>query len=181
VKAIESAVESDGEFYKEVLGSDILRELLFPTLYTDEVSSAAHEFNIEPSLLFAIIRQESRFNQRAVSPSNAIGLMQIIPSSGEWIAEKMGMRGFKPTSLYEARLNIRMGTWYLRYLTDKYGDMPTALAAYNWGPGSMSRWKEKFTPADIDWFFESIPKAETRRYVKNILLNYQVYKKVHGE
>ncbi|MEW6200596.1 MAG: transglycosylase SLT domain-containing protein [bacterium] len=176
VKAIEKAVEKDGEFFRTVLGSAVLTELLFPLHYRQEISSVAREFGVDPALMFALIRQESRFDPHALSSSNAMGLTQILPSTGVWISEKMGIGAFRASALYDVKVNVRMGAWYLRYLIDKFGDVPSALAAYNWGEGNLRRWKERFPSGDADRFFESVPRAETRRYVGNVLFNYQVYK-----
>lgn len=178
-KTLEKIVETDPRWYGRVMASRATRELLFPTLYADEARAAAAGYGVETEKIFAVIRQESRFEKYARSSSNALGLMQIIPSTGAWSAGKMGLAGFRTEKLYEPAYNVNMGTWYLNEMTRKFdSSLPQALAAYNWGPGSVARWRKNHPAADIDVFIESIPRAETRRYVGNCLLNYYVYKSI---
>lgn len=179
IKYIEKTVETDADWYRQVMASGALRELLFPTLYLEEVEAAAREFGADTAVIYAVIRQESRFDKDARSPSNALGLMQIIPSTGRWCAKNMRIRGFRTKKLYEPVLNVRMGTWYLKQMNEKFGSLPLALAAYNWGPGNLSRWQRKYPDSDIDRFVESLPRAEPRRYVKNCLLNFYVYQSIN--
>ncbi|MEW5945059.1 MAG: transglycosylase SLT domain-containing protein [bacterium] len=178
VKSIEEAVTADAAFYRETMGSAVLRELLFPTLYGGAVFAAAAEYGVESAMIYAIVRQESRFDPAALSPSRAMGLMQIIPATGLWSAEKMGLKNFDAGRLYEVPLNVRMGTWYFRRMRGKFGGDVEALAAYNWGPGSLARWMAAHPTGDTDVFIESLPRAETRRYVKNVILNYMVYREL---
>ena len=99
----------------------------------------AHRNALDPVLVMALIHVESRFNSFAVSPVGALGLMQILPSTGEEIAAELGIHWHGPQTLFDPITNVRLGTFYLRQLSDRYEDLPTALAAYNWGPGRIDQ------------------------------------------
>ncbi len=94
---------------------------------------------LDPVLVMAVIHVESRFNSFAVSPVGALGLMQILPSTGEEIAAELGIAWHGPQTLFDPLVNVRLGIAYLRQLSTRYDDLPTALAAYNWGPGRIDR------------------------------------------
>lgn len=97
----------------------------------------AHDF--DPALVMAVIHVESGGFHLAVSPVGALGLMQLLPSTGEELAGKLGLEWRGSQMLFDPIVNVRLGTAYLRELTDRYDHMPTALAAYNWGPGRIDR------------------------------------------
>lgn len=175
-KAIEARAAADPDFYRRIMADGSLTTLLFPRFYEQNVTAEAAKYGMDPVWLLAVIRQESRFDPNARSSSNAIGLMQIIPSTGQWIAERLGAGGFKEASLYDVDTNIAFGTWYFDYLTKKFGgNYILATAAYNGGPGNVGRWIERFGASDIDLFIERIPRDETRSYTKKVMLNYFVY------
>lgn len=176
VKAIERRVRISPRFHNLVMSHPAYRELLFPTLYRDQVKQSATRESVSPALAFAIIRQESRFEARATSHSNAKGLMQIIPSTGKWIAQKRGISGFSVDQLYEIGVNVDFGCWYIREMLKKFnGDQYLAVAAYNGGPGNVGKWKKQYDTSDADLFAESIPRTETRDYVTKVMHNWYVY------
>lgn len=122
-----------------LLGFGLTR--FYPLRYEGMIVSLSDEQGLDPYLVFGVIRAESRFRPGIVSRAGAIGLMQITPKTGEWIAGKLGVSGFTPDDLYEPETNVRFGTWYLRYLLDRFGEnVDSALLAYNAGPGSVDRW-----------------------------------------
>ncbi len=179
VKELEKQITADKSFYTRLMADPSLYELMYPSLYGDKLEIEARKYGIDPVWLSALIRQESRFSPQARSRSNAIGLMQIIPSTGQWIAEKTGIGNFQTAMLYDPETNINFGAWYFNYLVTRFGgDYTLAVAAYNGGPGNVSRWLNKFNVNDIDLFIESIPRDETRDYVKKVLHNYFVYKQL---
>ena len=99
---------------------------------------------IDPFLVAAIIKNESGFNHKAVSPVGAIGLMQIMPDTGEWIAKQMGLPNYTNESLYETEMNIRMGCWYVGELYEEFhGNMALVMMAYNAGRGQTAAWMEE--------------------------------------
>ncbi len=161
-------------FFKKVIKSRG-REILFPQLYKNEIEENAKTYEIDKNLIFSIIRQESRFTQNITSPSGAIGLMQIMPSTGKWISEKIGDKNFNELELYEPSKNILYGTWYLKYLKDKYKKPYLIASAYNGGPTNTDKWLNNFKGNDVDLFIELIEKDETRDYVKKVLFNYWIY------
>jgi soluble lytic murein transglycosylase-like protein len=103
------------------------------------VVGEAHRHKLEPSLVMAVMHVESRYYNFAVSPVGAIGLMQVMPETGEELASRLGIRWLGPQTLFEPTTNVRLGVAYLRELSDRYGSLSTALAAYNWGPGRIDR------------------------------------------
>lgn len=103
------------------------------------VIAEAERNGLEPGLVLAVIAVESNGYHRAVSPVGALGLMQILPSTGEELAARQGVRWFGPETLFDPVVNVRLGTAYLRQLSDRYDNVHAALAAYNWGPGRIDR------------------------------------------
>jgi soluble lytic murein transglycosylase-like protein len=155
--------------------------LLYPPAHADLVRAAAFRYRVEPALALAVMREESHFREDAVSVSDARGLMQILPSTGEWLAGKLAGPGtFEPSALFVPSVNIEMGSYYLRYLLDKFGNnMVLAVAAYNWGETNLRRWLGESPPNDLDVLVESIPADETRKYVKKVLRSYAVYNSLY--
>jgi soluble lytic murein transglycosylase len=106
----------------------------------------ARRHDIDPALVMAVIHVESRYNAFAVSPAGAMGLMQVLPSTGEELAFREGIDWHGPQTLFDPVANIRLGVAYLNALTDRYGDTTLALAAYNWGPGHIDRRLRRGSP-----------------------------------
>ncbi|HEY8156904.1 MAG TPA: lytic transglycosylase domain-containing protein [Myxococcota bacterium] len=103
------------------------------------VVGEARRHALEPSLVMAVMHVESRYYNFAVSPVGAIGLMQVMPETGEELAARLGIDWVGPQTLFDPTVNVRLGVAYLRELSDRYGSLSTALAAYNWGPGRIDR------------------------------------------
>ena len=103
------------------------------------IVAEARRHQMDPALVLAVMYVESRYNAFAVSSKDAMGLMQIIPSTGEELAAQLGIRWKGPHTLFDPTANVRIGVAYLQHLRDRYGDLSTALAAYNWGPGRIDR------------------------------------------
>jgi tetratricopeptide (TPR) repeat protein len=132
----------------------------------------------DPLLVAAIMREESTFNPKAVSHSGALGLMQIMPATGDFIAMKLRTRAPDRAGLLDPETNIRYGAWYLGYLAKRFNSNPIlTIAGYNAGPRAAARWAKSATPGPLnsDEFIESIPYAETRRYTKRVLRSYTAY------
>jgi soluble lytic murein transglycosylase len=145
------------------------------------VLEATQYAHLDPWLVLGIIRQESAFNARAVSRSDARGLMQLLPSTGREVYQRIGLETFRNDLLFDPQLNIRLGTQYLGRLADTHrGNLILALAAYNAGPGRVQRWLQELSTADWDEFVERLPFEETRLYVKSVLRNYGVYQWLYG-
>ena len=153
--------------------SYIYRLVAYPTPFRRIVKQVSRRFNVSESLIYAVMRQESLFNVYAVSPSGAMGLMQLMDFTAKWKAKRLGINA---RDVFDIYTNITLGTAYLRYLLDYWeGDLVRAIASYNAGPGAVSRWKDY---GDDYIFIELIPYRETRRYVKKVLYNYYVYQEL---
>jgi soluble lytic murein transglycosylase len=154
------------------------RLILYPVKFKDEVSAAASAFSVEENLIFAIIRTESGFKSDAVSKKGAIGLMQIMPSTGEYLYNKIYKNAeekFKSDMLFKADLNVELGTYYIKYLLDKFdGDLNWAAAAYNAGEGNASAWRASGIAVG------ELPYAETREYVIKFQRAYKKYNKLYS-
>ncbi len=148
----------------------------FPQRYWGEVLEATQFTHIDPWLILGVIRQESAFNARAISRSDARGLMQLLPSTGREVYQRIGLGAFRDELLYDPQMNVRLGAQYLGRLTDIHrGNLILVLAAYNAGPSRVKRWQQELSTADWDEFIERLPFEETRHYVKSVLRNYGMY------
>jgi soluble lytic murein transglycosylase len=126
------------------------------------------------------MREESAFNPDAISPADAVGLMQIIPPTAERIAEDLGVP-YARDMLHSPRTSIAFGSYYLRRLLDRFGNqVPLALAAYNAGPQAVSRWLAAGEALPLDVWVAKIPYTETRRYVRRVMANLARYSYLHG-
>jgi soluble lytic murein transglycosylase len=175
---------------------------LYPTVYSDFVFQYAKSNKVDPYLVFAVIFEESRFDTKAVSRSNANGLMQIMPDTGKDCAKQVDLKDFKVENLFDPEVNIKLGSWYLsglisnfnkraeNYFSDKglakpeldYSDIAAVLAlgGYNGGPTRVKKWMGEYGIDDIDEFIESIPMQEPRNYIKKVMDSYETYKSLYG-
>lgn len=162
-------------------GRPLLKQA-FPIPFAEVILRAAEETGTEPLLLVAIMRVESSFNPQAVSPKGAKGLMQVMPSTGAWVAEQLGMKDFDVSHLEDPEINIQIGAWYFAYLQKLFDDNPiAALAAYNGGLGNVQRWlAEEIWSGQVDDLM-NIPFPETRAYVQKVLSTVEVYRMIHPD
>ncbi len=155
-------------------------ELAYPRGLLPAIQSSASN-DVDPYLIAAIIREESVYNPDAVSPAGALGLMQVMPQTGQMIAGRLGGESFSKERLFDPRYNVRLGSWYLGHLAEKFGHNPVYMvAAYNAGPDAVAKWIQQFGEVEPDEFIESIPFTETRLYVKRVLRSYREYRRVSG-
>jgi soluble lytic murein transglycosylase len=153
--------------------------ILFPEPWWETIQAESAKNNLDPYLVASLIRQESEFNPSAISPANAYGLMQLLPSAGKSIAREEGISHFQTYQLFDPATNIRLGTRYLRKTLDKFGGVTEyALAAYDAGDDRVRDWQAAGPYQGMDEFVESIPFTETREYVEAILRNYETYKAI---
>jgi soluble lytic murein transglycosylase len=159
-----------------------LLRVVFPFPYRDLLRDEADRAGVDPYLLAALVRQESSFDRFARSRVGATGLSQIMPATGRWLATSARLDEFDPSLLTIPEINLRMGARYLADQVERYhGARDLALAAYNAGPGRADRWKRELGyGGDPDRFREAIPFNETREYVKLVLRNAAVYKRLYG-
>lgn len=155
----------------------------YPTAYLSEIRTASEEFELDPYYVLSIIRCESSFDHEAVSKKGAVGLMQIMPDTGEWIAHKLGMDGlYTQEMLYDPATNIRIGCWYLRFIKGRVGDdLKTDAAAYNAGHGTVQSWLAEPQYSEDGYSLISIPYPETERYVKRVTEAYEQYQKLYPD
>ena len=149
--------------------------LRYPTPYQAAIADAARQNGVDAALVYAVIRQESRFVSDIVSISGAVGLMQLLPPTARWVAHRTGPSAVRAAQLEEPELNIRLGTYYLRYVLDKLDDLPAlGAAAYNAGPRRAQAWRAA-VPLEGAIYVETIPFNETRDYAKKVLANAMFY------
>ena len=146
--------------------------LRYPLRYEEIVVGHAENYSLDPQLVAAVIYQESKFDADAVSASGAVGLMQLLPSTGQGIADRTGGNSWKPEDLHNPELNVRYGSWYLRHLLDKYGSEELALAAYNAGQTNVDRWQAE--GGEIGF-------PETRAYVERVQELKAVYARAYAD
>lgn len=151
--------------------------LRFPLPHREQVVTSARNNEINPAWIYAVMRQESAFQEDARSPAGALGLMQIMPATGRRIARTLQVSLPSRYRLLDIDLNIRFGAHYLRYTLDKFQDNPVlATAAYNAGPGRVTQWLQKDTaPIAADIWAETIPFSETRKYVQRVMEYTVIY------
>jgi len=156
-------------------------QLSYPRPYSDTVQAAAAEYGVDPLLIWAVMREESRYDPEALSYVGARGLMQVMPSTQEWIAEELG-KEIAPGDAYDPETSIRMGTWFLRFLSDHFqGDLELVIAAYNGGAGSVDSWLADPLVSNRDDLLRWIGYGETREYLSRVSLSYRVYRALYGE
>jgi soluble lytic murein transglycosylase len=142
-------------------------------------------FTVDRALLFALMRQESRFDPTARSGAGARGLMQLMPSTATYVADKLTTDIGRKPDLYEPETNVTLGQHYVRYLLDQKGienDLILTIAAYNAGPGNIESWRKRLSGVkDPVLFIESLPVGETRNFAKQVLTNYWIYQRRLGQ
>ena len=152
----------------------------YPMTYAPEIRAAATEFSLDPAYVASVVLAESSFDAEAVSSVGAIGLMQIMPDTGEWIAGKLEDEPFDVQRLYQPEVNLRYGCWYLRFLLDRYdGDMYTASTAYHQGQGRVDQWLEDPEYSEDGRTLTAISSAVTDTYVNRIMESYANYQELY--
>ena len=167
-------VNCQGRTTKNVL------KVAYPQKYSEYVNKAAADYNLPPALIYAVIRTESGFDSGAVSPAGAVGLMQLMPATFEWLTDDKLFEHLESGMLYDPETNIKYGTYCLSYLYDRYGDWETALAAYNGGLGNVDEWLESDRYADGEGGLKRIPFKETRQFVARVTDAWEMYERLYG-
>jgi soluble lytic murein transglycosylase len=148
---------------------------LLPTIAAQGVAA------VDPYLAAAIIREESQYDEKAVSVVGAVGLMQLMPGTANAVAQRYGFPTVGREELFDQETNIRLGVRYLGQLLDQYGgNLAHAVAAYNAGPIAVNNWIAMHRGREQDEFVELIPYQETRLYVKRVLRSYGEYRRLHN-
>lgn len=157
------------------------KKYLYPFPYQDKVFENAVKNEVDPFLVAAVIRTESKFVAVARSPKGAMGLMQMMPETGQWVAEQLGESGFAAEMLNDPGISIRFGTWYLASLQKEFKDNDIlVLAAYNGGRGNVKQWMRQYGWEQGFRDIDQIPYRETREYVKKVLRAQERYRDLYG-
>lgn len=155
-------------------------QYIFPKVHEEHVKKMSEKTELPPSLIYAIMKQESGFNEKSRSHANALGLMQVIPRLAKTLAKKYNINYKAPEDLYDPQINIQLGSHELKdQVIKQNGQLTYMAAAYNAGPNALARWVNGRKPdQDIYDFIESIPYDETRMYVKLIARNQLFYERL---
>ncbi len=149
--------------------------LRYPTPYRDLIRSSANSENLDEAWVYGLTRQESRFMHYAKSGVGASGLMQLMPATAKWAAQRMGMYGYSNDMIHDLSTNIEIGTYYMHHTLDLMGGQAVmATAAYNAGPSRAKRWMAS-EPLEAAIYIETIPFSETRNYVQKVMANAYIY------
>lgn len=147
----------------------------YPLKFSDEVIEYSLKFNVDPALVASVINVESGYNENAISSKGAKGLMQIIPSTGKWLSEKINEE-YDEELLLNATFNIKLGSYYLSYLIERFEDEKVAICAYNAGQGNVKEWLKNEKYSKDGKILIEIPFEETKNYINKIEKNYRYYK-----
>ncbi|OON89336.1 lytic transglycosylase domain-containing protein [Pyramidobacter sp. C12-8] len=170
-----------GAIESKLKGREIPRpllELVYPRPYRAAVEAQAEKYGVDPLLVWSIMKQESSFDPRATSWVGAAGLMQLMPATAAGEAKKIGLKKY---SSYNPADNIAMGASHIGGLIARFKRLDWAVSAYNAGGGNVNKWNAERGGWEQDAWMEGVPFRETNDYVKKVLGNYEVYKKLYGD
>lgn len=164
-----------------ILTRDPLQKQLYPRHYTEYVTRYAEKYDVPANLIYAVIDTESGFRADAISPVGAVGLMQLMPVTFEWLTEYQLREDLPARNISDPETNVRYGVFYLRWLYDRYGHWAEACAAYNAGHGKVDKWLQdgNLTDKDGRLLLDRIPVGETRAYVKKVENAYNAYARLY--
>ncbi len=169
-----------GFVFYSLFNADKFYKNRYPLVHKDIVEKYCNLYNVDEYLVQAVIRTESFFDENAVSSKGAIGLMQIMPETGSWVAEKLNLENFSSEDLFDYEKNIMIGVWYISFLSDKFdGNFNSIIAAYNAGPTNVSKWlaKEEFSSDGEN--LKDIPFLETKKYSEKVSSAYEMYLRIY--
>lgn len=168
-------------FMITILSSDFYWRLFYPLPYRDLIRQYSQENNIDPFLVAAIIKTESKFDPMVQSKRGAIGLMQVMPETGQWIAEQIKLEGFESKDLFDGETSIRLGTWYVANLLKQFEQEIVAISAYNAGRGNVKRWLDDGVWDGTAENLDNVPFNETKSYVKKVVNYRKTYKDIYND
>ncbi|MBY0450668.1 MAG: transglycosylase SLT domain-containing protein [Cyanobacteria bacterium] len=156
--------------------SKLEMQLMYPRYFQDLIRQEASRNGLPPDLITGLMREESHFQETAVSGSQAMGLMQLLPSTAQEVARTEGLSSFTALSLFSPEINVRLGSRYLKSLINRFDGNPMpAVGGYNGGPNAMARWISEKQGMDPDQFVESIPYDQTREYIEKVFASWWNY------
>ncbi len=154
-------------------------KLVYPIYYEEEINIAAEKLKLDSYLIISLIKEESHFDENVRSAVNAIGLMQLMPSTANFMISKLSQDIPVLADLENPKVNLYIGCNYLKYLKDRFNNDLFAVVAYNGGEGSVNKWLKMYPASDADEFIENIQHEETRNYVKKVFRTYHMYQKIY--
>lgn len=158
----------------------IVEKIIYPYPHRAMIENYASKYGVDPLLVVAVIREESKFLAQSESRKGAIGLMQLMPNTAQSIAESLGDKPFASEDLLKPEKNIQFGTWYLSSLQKVFSyDTTLVIAAYNGGRGHVQEWISAGQIDRKNIRLQDIPFQETRDYVRRVLNSYQKYIKLY--
>jgi soluble lytic murein transglycosylase len=165
-------------FYK----SDWLGRLMYPIRYKQEIKAVSANVGMDPYLVAAVIRVESNYKPDLESHKGAVGIMQVMPDTAQWMMEREGFRQYTLADLQDPKVNIKVGTAYLHYLLHQFDQNDViAVASYNAGQGNVNKWLSNQIWDGKLSSIDQIPFWETRKYVSKVMYYYKKYKEIYGE
>ncbi len=159
-----------------LLGYTAYLKYTHPLKYVEEVKYASQKYGVEPLLVMSVIKVESNFNENAVSNKNAVGLMQVKPQTAEYLYTMSGIN----YDLKNPKDNVNAGTYYIRYLVDKFENIETALMAYNAGEGNVNKWLKDERYSKDGKTLYNVPFKETENYIVKFRKSFENYKNLYG-
>ncbi len=175
------AINDAGSKLKGAPAKTIFWQMAFPLLYSKQICAESSARGIDPLLVQALIREESRYDPKALSSSKAIGLMQLLPGTALGVAKRLGVPINSAADIHKPENNLKLGIDYLAYVLTRFkGNALLAVASYNGGPNAVKRWAANM-PSDVDVFVENIPFGETRDYVRKVFGSYWNYTAIYKQ
>ena len=147
--------------------------LFFPRTHLAIIKEYSTKYNVEPTLILAIIHTESKFKATAISNKGARGLMQISKSTADWAAKEIGLKNYSYEQIFEPQINIQIGCWYIEKLFKQFDSFTLAVCAYNAGSGNVTKWLQKYSTDGKKLSY--IPFKETRNYLKKVVRYKKIY------
>ncbi|MFC0329113.1 lytic transglycosylase domain-containing protein [Paenibacillus sepulcri] len=165
------------------LKSDWMNRWMYPIHYQSDIKISSVNYGLDPHLVAAIIRVETNFSNNKVSKKGAIGMMQLMPETADWIVQKGKFSNVTQAAIASrADISIEIGSWYLNSLLQQFkGNTYAVVAAYNAGPGTVNRWMSEGTWDGKLETVDKLPYGETRHYVQRVIYYYNKYKKLYPE
>lgn len=155
--------------------------LMYPIEYEETIKAYSVKYDVDPYLVLSIIQVETRFNEKKISKKGAVGLMQIMPETAEWLVEQGGFPLDHVKRVHEPEINIELGSMYLSSIYHQFSkNNLVTIAAYNAGPGNVNKWIKS---GDWDGSLKNlnrIPYGETRHYIQRVLFYYDKYKWIYN-
>ena len=163
-----------------ILANETIEKLIYPMEFVADVELNAEHYDFPPSLIYAIIHTESKFNPEAISTADAKGLMQITDDTYRWACKRAGEESTTPDDLYNPASNIRIGCYVLSLLYEQFTETETVLAAYNAGQGRVREWLSDPAYSKDGKTLYNIPYEETENYVRRVINTQAKYQKLYN-